>query len=106
MPEVSQFMSGFGFTYGVTYHGYTLVRIDGTHQNTGSHHYVYDFTLTFDSSKAQIHPQEFFNMFVFNNDLVINSSYGTPYSCHLEKDHFIVNGTTMTIYLSGRSHRV
>lgn len=107
MPEAKEFMKGFGFVNGMSYHGYKLIRIDGTHKNTGHHHYEYDFTLIFDISKAEIPRKEFFDMFVFD-DKIINSSYGNPYKCSLEKDHYMDKGigmVVMTVYLSGHSHR-
>lgn len=106
MPNINDFMKGFGFIHNNFYYGYRLIRISGEHKNIGNHHYEYFFELTFDISRANITVREFFELLTFQ-DKIIDSSHGNAYMCHLNKKTFIINeNNTISFFLIGNSHRV
>lgn len=104
MPDPYTFIENFGIKKG-NYFGYFLRNINVSHKaiipyKEYSYHVVLEYIII-DPTKSII---EFYNMHRFE-PRVINSSYGNPYDCTLNKSNYTVNDRIFTIVLEGKSYR-
>lgn len=111
MPDLSDFLAGFGLTRGSSVGSLKIDRVFGSHQQIIRYKkYEYPIELTVETNGATT--QEIVK--AFNSSVpgvkTINSRYGNPYSCEIGKisssNVKIHSGNIATINFTGHSTRI
>lgn len=106
MPEVEQFLSGFGIEKGSYHAGYHLEDVTASHVPIVRYKkYTYHIILKYLINEKEMSISNFFNQHVFE-DRTIYTSYGNPYRCHLQKFSYHIEGNYLLIELMGEAIRI
>ena len=106
MPDPDLFISSYGFKINNLYKGYILKSINSDHITIKRNkEYDYIFNLTFEATKSAAPPKSFYDSLVFDNK-IIDSKYGNPYSCFLNRHSYRIEGNLIFLELRGYSYRM
>lgn len=105
MPDPQTFINEFGIKKG-NYFGYNLTEINVSHKTIIPYkEYIYYIALEYEIVDPKVNVENFYNMHQFS-PLIINSNYGNPYNCYLNKRNYTFDNKKLTIVLEGKSYRV
>lgn len=110
MPELEEYLRGFGLHQGLQLAGYTLSNLHGTHKSIVRYkEYEYDIEMTFtpqSSNNSNALLSALKNLTAGSK--IINSRYGNPYKCDFGSPHIesVESNGDVFITTVGHSYRV
>lgn len=111
MPDVAQFLNGFGLIQGSSFDGYILTIATSTHESIKRYQeYKYSITLTFDNQGSGNYNDLFQHVMQLISQQPIIYGIKNPYKCLIDPPNYgdisEDDNKTITFNLIGHSHRV
>lgn len=109
MPHPAAFLAGFGLRRGAKFAGFTLSRVDATHETVSRYHtYAYHITLVFVGGGSY---ESLYDAVVdgLSGSREIRSQYGNPYECYIDamrEGDVAMDGDAYIFHLVGHAERV
>ena len=108
MPGFNKFLTGMGLNQNHRFGGFILANVQGQEQTVQAyHHYQYPIELTFQPISYRANPEQLIHILSTEPARIIHTSYGNPYSCHLENVQIVgTTGNSVTIEALGHCTRI
>lgn len=110
MPEIDDYLSGFGILNGLELSGYRLISAVGSHLELSKGNYEYPVTMRWRSIISSAKHDDLIRAIAKKTERskVIYSKYGNPYECEFGEPQLshIESDGTVVITAVGNSHRL